>query len=124
MDTSRPSLKALAYVLRHPDTWPKGFEWDNTRLQQGSVGLLVKLWGGPGFNVDNALILNHLAVMLKTSPDIASRLFLSEMPYCYRILGVPVWPRSRRAVTPEIAALAVDNVMAQCLRSSLSRPNM
>lgn len=112
MDTSRPSLEALAYVLRHPDTWPKGFEWDNTRLQQGSVGLTVKLWGGPAFNIYNDIILNHLAVMLKTTPDIARRLFRSSWPYCYRVLGVPVWPRLRRAVTPEIAARAVDRALA------------
>ena len=27
-DLSKPSLHALSYALRHPDTWPEGFVWD------------------------------------------------------------------------------------------------
>lgn len=39
-----PSLEALAYVLRHPETWPEDFQWDYGRCSTCAVGLAHRLW--------------------------------------------------------------------------------
>ena len=43
-DLNKPSLHALSYVLRHPDTWPKGFVWDFSECEQCAMGLASVLW--------------------------------------------------------------------------------
>lgn len=40
----KPSLVALAYSLRHPETWPEGFQWDYSTCQTCAMGLAAKLW--------------------------------------------------------------------------------
>lgn len=51
-----PSLEALAYVLRHPETWPGDFRWDYTRCSTCAVGLAHRLWEArrPYYSVDAA----------------------------------------------------------------------
>lgn len=41
----QPSLKALSYLLRHKDLWPKYFTWNYNRCNQCAVGLAAELWG-------------------------------------------------------------------------------
>jgi hypothetical protein len=40
----KPSLAALSYALRHPEMWPKGFEWDYSFCHSCAMGLTVQLW--------------------------------------------------------------------------------
>lgn len=40
----KPSLENLSYVLRHPDAWPEGFEWDYGNCQTCAMGLAHRLW--------------------------------------------------------------------------------
>jgi hypothetical protein len=40
-----PSLENLAFMLRHPETWPEGFEWDYGCYAGCAVGLAHRLWG-------------------------------------------------------------------------------
>jgi hypothetical protein len=41
----RPNLVALAYALRHPETWPEGFgPWDYTKYGTCAVCLVKELW--------------------------------------------------------------------------------
>ena len=40
----RPSMRALAYVLRHRETWPKGFEWNFQSCKTCAMGLAHLLW--------------------------------------------------------------------------------
>jgi hypothetical protein len=42
--TTRPSLHALAYALRHPETWPPDFVWDYSDCECCAVGLALRLW--------------------------------------------------------------------------------
>ena len=44
-DLNKPSLHALSYALRHPDTWPKGFVWDYKYCGSCAMGLAHQLWG-------------------------------------------------------------------------------
>ena len=39
-----PSLEALAYRLRHPETWPKGFKWYFGDCTSCAMGLAHELW--------------------------------------------------------------------------------
>jgi hypothetical protein len=39
-----PSLEALAYALRHPETWPKGFAFDFESCPCCAMGLARALW--------------------------------------------------------------------------------
>ncbi len=43
-DLDKPSLHALSYSLRHPDTWPQGFFWDYSNCHQCAMGLAHALW--------------------------------------------------------------------------------
>lgn len=40
----KPSLIALSYSLRHPDTWPENFVWDYSSCDHCAVGLTLQLW--------------------------------------------------------------------------------
>ena len=37
-------MSALAYLLRHPQTWPTGFEWDFGNCHTCAMGLSYALW--------------------------------------------------------------------------------
>ena len=39
-----PSLAALAYALRHPETWPPNFEWNYSYCHSCAIGLTAELW--------------------------------------------------------------------------------
>lgn len=42
--TLEPSLRNLAYVLRHKEMWPKGFEWNYPNFTGCAMGLSEELW--------------------------------------------------------------------------------
>jgi len=41
----KPSLHALSYALRHPDTWPAHFSWNFKHCNSCAMGLAHSLWG-------------------------------------------------------------------------------
>lgn len=41
---STPSLVALSYALRHPETWPEGFVWEYNNCRKCAMGLAIQLW--------------------------------------------------------------------------------
>jgi hypothetical protein len=49
-DLSTPSLEALAFVLEHPEAWPKGWAWDFSRATHKygtagcALGIADALW--------------------------------------------------------------------------------
>lgn len=67
-DLDKPSLHALSYALRHPDTWPKGFVWDYKYCDDCAMGLAHALWAN---KVEQASI--------QDGPTIMARAF--AMPY-------------------------------------------
>jgi hypothetical protein len=55
IDLTYPSLRALAYVLRHPELWPPGFSWDFARTGDDcgcAIPLSHHLW--PDFSLLDA----------------------------------------------------------------------
>lgn len=41
---AQPTLKGLAFLLRHKELWPLGFEWDFGNCDRCAMGLTVQLW--------------------------------------------------------------------------------
>lgn len=52
VDLSKPSSKALAYLLRNPQLWPKGFVWDYTCNSGCAMGLADRVWGTHDIGLD------------------------------------------------------------------------
>lgn len=40
------TLESLAWRLRHPETWPEGFEWDYAKCSRCAMGLAYRLKTG------------------------------------------------------------------------------
>jgi hypothetical protein len=47
-DLSKPSLRALSYVLRHRELWPKDFNWQYYDCDSCAMGLASALWKSVG----------------------------------------------------------------------------
>lgn len=44
VDLSKPSIEGLIYALRHPEVWPKGFEFDFRFCSKCAMGLAHAMW--------------------------------------------------------------------------------
>lgn len=44
VDLSKPSLRALSYLLKHPELWPKNFGWEYRYTWSCAIGLAFKYW--------------------------------------------------------------------------------
>lgn len=44
IDLSRPSVRGLAYLLRHSELWPKGFEFNYLSQVTCAIGLAATYW--------------------------------------------------------------------------------
>lgn len=44
VDLSVPSLRALSYALKHPETWPEGFHFHYSSSYACAVGLAISMW--------------------------------------------------------------------------------
>ncbi len=47
IDLRRPSLRGLAYLLRHKELWPEGFEFDYYDPFSCAIGLGRRVWNVP-----------------------------------------------------------------------------
>jgi hypothetical protein len=41
---NKPSIGALAFILRHKELWPKGFVWDYNACTTCAMGIAQRLW--------------------------------------------------------------------------------
>ncbi len=44
-DLTTPSIRGLAWLLRHQEHWPKGFVWSYSHCTTCAMGLAHRLWG-------------------------------------------------------------------------------
>lgn len=112
-DLDKPSLHALSYALRHPDTWPEGFYWDFSDCGQCAMGLAHELW-----NVNTA-------GKYEVAVSRMARAF--AMPYgeARHIFGTRDWAEQRKmfglikqrapwgSITPEMVADQIDAYLAR-----------
>jgi hypothetical protein len=84
---AKPSVEGLIYALRHPETWPEGFEWYFNNFRTCAMGLAYRLWRvirvlGP-LAVADAIGMDDIA---------ADEIFLAPMKSGWVSAGVVVLP--------------------------------
>lgn len=107
----KPSLHALSYILRHPDTWPNGFVWNYGACATCAMGLAHRLWDVSQTKKDNAA-----SIMSRTfgiGYEVADSIFMGQVrgkPAQWRKNGPQWWRRSvaLNDVSPEMVADAID----------------
>jgi hypothetical protein len=73
-DLSKPSPAALAYILRHKELWPPGFEFDYSDCCYCAMGLADQLWQIPCGSGDYS-VCRGTAVALGISHESAIHIF-------------------------------------------------
>lgn len=123
-DLDRPSLVGLSYILRHPDTWPKGFKWNYDNCTACAIGLAHRLWKddiGPlrGFNADWCAGASIMARELAMPFAKALQIFYyanereRTRKKCFGLISiVDTVCIEREAVTPEMVADDIDSFLA------------
>jgi len=91
---STPTLRALAYMLRHPETWPENFVWDYKSCDKCALGLMEQVWDVRPMD---------LGVSFEDERDI----FFN--PCSWRSLWFP----SFTSVTPRVVAGRIDRYLAK-----------
>lgn len=122
-ELGKPSLEALSYALRHPETWPDGFYWHFSECENCAMGLAASLWGKirVGLNLVEPELTDE-ELNRRTVSDIA-RLF--AMPYLKAdaiFMGRGDWMPTKghffkskdfNAVTPEMVADQIDKYLLE-----------
>jgi hypothetical protein len=129
-DANKPSLHALSYALRHPETWPEGFVWDYGNCTKCAMGLAHQLWPSVPTTTRvtaSSAMARSFAMPLRE----ASMIFLggiplgpgraehaSWVPTYIRSQGHLWWKRHFRsvdnaAITPEMVADQIDKYLAR-----------
>jgi hypothetical protein len=110
-DLDKPSLHALSYVLRHPDTWPDGFVWDYRYCDQCAMGLAHELWKDKVADTD---IYNGASIMARRfgmAFEEARAIFMEARGAPRRYF---IGPRNYDAHTPERVADQIDAYLKKC----------
>ena len=78
-DLETPSLAALSYALRHPETWPEGFVWGFSSCETCAMGLASLLWREISRGVPQDMdVLNasRMAIIFAMPERVAFEIFL------------------------------------------------
>ena len=104
---TKPSLSTLAFVLRHRELWPEGFEWDYNDCEQCGMGMAFRL--GLAARPSHETVgpsLDAVTEAFDLSEDAALKLFV------YAQMDLPASHRSRRFVTPDHVATLIEQHLA------------
>lgn len=116
-DLDKPSLGNLAYALRHPETWPKGFVWDYRECDQCAMGLAHQLWKGIIPRVDRSdgasIMANRFAIPYSAARDIFVGDGWTSSYTKNSFFGLVKTPIRYGSVTPEMVADAIDAHIAR-----------
>lgn len=102
-ELDKPSLANLAYVLRHPETWPRGFVWNYSNCRSCAMGLAHRLWSRHVPSVGTHSGASVMARSFAMPFSIANRIFLKG--WRARWFPMNVIPFG---VTPECVADQID----------------
>jgi len=69
-----PTLRGLAYLLRHEELWPKDFEWCFWSCRSCAMGLAAQTWEGEDTNAANSA---RMAKWFGMDYTIANHMFCS-----------------------------------------------
>lgn len=109
-DLAQPSLRALSFVLRHPQLWPKDFRWQFRECTNCAMALAARFWAIRDYIPDSHLAPHQMATAFNVPQEVARSLFIGPaergLDYEYRP-GIRVGD-----VTPEHVADAIDQFLA------------
>lgn len=105
----KPSLHALSYALRHPDTWPNGFVWNYTFCDQCAMGLAHLLWniGRAGKSNGATIMARAFAMPYTKAEDI---FFKTNRAFANRRV-LHLFPADYKTVTPDMVADQIDKYL-------------
>jgi hypothetical protein len=104
-DLNKPSLHALSYALRHPDTWPTEFHWNYSNCATCAMGLAHLLWKKsvePAYNATGVTIMARAFSMPYTEAQDIFMRGRGAPRTCY------IGKRDYKRLTPERVADAID----------------
>lgn len=108
-DLAQPSLRALSFILRHPQLWPKDFRWEFRECTNCAMALAARFWAMRDYIPDSHLAPHQIAKAFNIPPIVARSLFVGEnvygLDYEYRP-GI-----HNKTVTPEHVADAIDQFL-------------
>lgn len=117
----KPSLENLSYALRHPETWPDGFEWDYRNCNSCAMGLASNLWKSiPEPSNKREKGSSRMARSFSLPYEVAASIFFGSKdwtPIRNETKGMLWWKKHRQflniaAVTPEMVADQIDKYIA------------
>ena len=100
----RPSLGALAFLLRHPETWPDGFTWRFAEAGCCAMGLAWRVWR-PG---SSAPWFGGVAELLGIPARAAFALFVDPSLWSVHLVGA-----DHAGITPEMVADELDQYVCR-----------
>lgn len=120
--TDRPNLVALAYSLRHPETWPADFVWDYRNCTKCAIGLSLRLW--PKLQLPQGQMAQQTWIAREMAmPYDAAKLMFFGLGPPIRVgrygahrrskgwFRAPHWIADQSAVTPDDVANAIDQYL-------------
>ena len=112
-DMTKPSLHALSYALRHPDTWPRGFSWNYRNCNRCAMGLAGLLWESLSISGDDYEdAVSDVARGFALPYCEARSMFLGDGTWAPRSVKGHLWWKESEinfaAVTPEMVADQID----------------
>ena len=110
-DLDKPSLHALSYALRHPDTWPKDFVWDFGKCTQCAMGLAHHLWGEMIPQVGTTNGASVMAREFGMKYEAADRIFLRQRGKTKWLFGLRDAIPDMDRITPEMVADQIDSYL-------------
>ncbi len=119
-DLNKPDLQNLAYALRHPETWPKGFVWNFSNCKTCAMGLARSLWPAVQFsgrgNDQNRAAVSAMAREFAMPFTQAQMVFGGDAYHTpFRTEGHLWWAKHSAdwfGVTPEMVADEIDRYIA------------
>jgi hypothetical protein len=115
-DLDKPSLHALSYALRHPDTWPEGFVWDYSDCDNCAMGLAHQLWKRKVPKVYVASGPSVMARVFAMPYAVADSIFVRPVAWAYTASKRLLWwpkkcPIPLAQITPEMVADQIDKYL-------------
>lgn len=112
-DLSKPSLRALSYMLRHKELWPVGFKWYFGSCKSCAMGLANVLWTTePPF----PSIFDEFDYRWNTIRDNFPTDFVQDVFYGSKFEGGYMGDHIEvlyKGITPEIIADEIDNYIKE-----------
>lgn len=110
----KPSLEGVAYALRHPGVWPRGFYWNYSTCHHCAIALAFALWPKikeiPGYGIVgkdyNRFHLSAVARVFSIPHDDARNIFFDAED----VDGPSTIKKEN--VTPEMVAKVIDAYIA------------